>query len=147
MVARVLVVEEHAPSLVLMLHVLKGRGYATTFATDAGAALSLAREERPDLIILDWRLSFDGGRQGVLQVLKEERLRGVPVLAVLDVSRLEVVGGRRTPAGFVDCVDKPIDPQSFLKTVERHLPEPLRAHRSPQRPRGQRRRSDPVPPL
>jgi two-component system cell cycle response regulator len=146
MVARILVVEEHAQSLVLMLHVLKGRGYSTVFATEVGAAVSLARDERPDLIVLDWRLSCDDGRQGVLQVLREDRLRGVPLVAVVDVCRLEVVGGRRTPAGFADYVAKPIDPQSFLGTVERHIPEPLRALRSPLRLRGQRRRSDHLPP-
>lgn len=142
MVARILVVEEHTPSLVLMLHALKGRGYATAFATDGATVLSLAREERPDVIICDSRLASADGRQIVGQLLREDRLRGVTLLAVLE-TRLGVVGGRKTPAGFADHIDKPIEPASFLRTVERNIPAPLRAARAPLRLRGGRRKSDP----
>jgi two-component system cell cycle response regulator len=142
MVARILVVEEHAESLVAMLHALKGRGYSTVFSTDAAAIVSLAKDERPDLVVCAWRPSCDDGREVVQPVLKDERLRGVPRLALLDDPGFDLVGGRRTPAGFVDHVAKPIDPEVFLRTVERHLPKPLRASREAPRPRGQRRKTD-----
>jgi CheY-like chemotaxis protein len=138
-----LVAEEHAESLVLMLHALKGRGYSTVFATTASEVVRLAREERPDVVVCQWHLSNADGSKVARQFLKEERLRNIPLLAVVDAPRPEV-GGLKTPAGFVDHIARPIDPESFIKTVERHIPPPLRVSRTPVRPRGLRRKSDPM---
>lgn len=142
MVARILVAEEHAPSLVLMLHLLKGRRYSTVFAMDGDTAVSLARDVRPDLIICDSRLASSDGKLVALQISRDRRLKRTPLLAVLDASRFEVVGGRKTPLGFAGHVSKPIDRNSFIQTVERCLPGPLRAVRQPLRLRSQRRRTD-----
>ncbi|MBI4985368.1 MAG: response regulator [Rhodocyclales bacterium] len=143
MVARILVAEGHAPSLVLMLHLLKGNGYSTVFATEGSEALRLAREERPDLIVCQWGLSSANGSEIGHHIQKDEHLRGVPLIAVFEASFAEI-GGRRTPPGFVGHVVKPIIAASFIRTVERHLPAALRASRTPVRPPGRRRRSDPM---
>lgn len=143
MVARILVAEDQARSLVLMLHLLKGRGYSTAFATDGAEALRMALEERPDLIVCQWRLSNPDGSEASRRFGEEEPLRSIPVLALFDGPRAEPAG-RTTPAGCVDHVVKPIDPDAFIRTVERHIPPALRATRLLVRPRGRRRRNDPL---
>lgn len=141
MVARVLVAEDDAHSLVLMLHVLKARGYLTSFATDGDEALRLAREERPDLVICKWRLSRSADSRRIVQQLRrEESLRNTPILAVLDAS-----AGRSAPAGFDGCIATPIEPESFIETIERHIPVHQRPSRIPVPPRGRRRKSDAAP--
>jgi CheY-like chemotaxis protein len=145
MVARVLVAEDDAHSLVLMLHVLKARGYLTSFATDGDEALRLTREEKPDLVICKWRLSRSvDGRRVAQQLRREEPLRSIPLLAIFDASP-QVVGGRATPAGFDGYVATPVEPESFIATVELHIPAHQRPARLPVRLRGQRRKTDATP--
>lgn len=144
MVARILVVDDHPQSLTLMLYLLKARGYQTVFATDGAEAVNLAREERPDLIICELRLPTVNGLRVAEQIRRSDGLRDLPLLAVSDVM-LSEVGGKMTVPGFAAYYAKPIDPDTFVEAVERHLPAKLRApHRPAIRPRGQRRKTDPL---
>lgn len=146
MIAKVLVAEDNGHSLVTMLHLLKGRGYLTAFATDGDETVRLAREERPDLVVCKWRLSGTDGRHTVLQLRREKRLNRIPIIAVFDAS-LQVVGGRRTPTGCAGYVTEPIDPDLFVKVVDQHVLPALRPSRAPVPLRGRRRRSDRIAPM
>lgn len=137
--------EDDAHSLVLMLHVLKARGYLTSFATDGDEALRLTREEKPDLVVCKWRLARSvDGRRVAHQLRREELLRHIPILAVLDPAP-RVAGERPAPPGFDGCIATPLQPESFIAAVERHIPAHQRPARIPVRPRGQRRKSDVAP--
>ena len=60
--AKILVVEDHADSRDLVRLVLEFEGYTIIEATNAEDGLNLARQEKPDLILMDISLSgkFDG---------------------------------------------------------------------------------------
>lgn len=141
MVARILVAEDQAHSLTLMLYLLKGRGYSTLFATDGAEALHLARDERPDLIVCELRLPSVDGYQVARQLRRDDALRRIPLLAISDLAVTER-GGHLSIPGFDGYYAKPIDPQTFVPTVEQHLPPGLKSSHQPVRPRGRRRKTD-----
>ena len=119
--ARILVIEDNATNLELMIYLLKAFGYQVLSATDGEAGIDLARRTSPDLVICDIGLpKLDG--YGVAAYLKEHpALQNIPLVAV---TALAMVGDRDKVlgAGFNGYIPKPLDPETFVRQVEKFLP-------------------------
>ena len=130
MAARILVIEDNKANLELAEYLLNASGYATLAARDGEQGVRSARKERPDLIICDLQMPVMDGYGVVSELKKDPLLRHIPVIAV---TALSMPGDRDnvTAAGFDGYVSKPIEPETFVRTVEDFLPPGLRAHRPP----------------
>ena len=120
--AKILIVEDDQDTRELLKVRLHARGYETAFAFDAVTAISVTREERPDLILLDMGLP---GGDGVVVM---DRLKAFPALAhipVIVVSAREqsTTGARATEAGARAYVQKPIDNDELMAAVRSALGE------------------------
>jgi DNA-binding response OmpR family regulator len=101
---------------------LKANGYVVTYATDAVSAITVARNEAPDLVILD--LGLPGG-DGFLVL---ERMRALPdlvatpviVLSARDPAQNEK---RALEAGAIAFFQKPLDNHEFLSAIRQALGE------------------------
>ena len=117
---KILVIEDDADLRTGYHVLLKSQQYDTCFAADAMSAVSEARKQRPDLIILDLGLPAGDG----FVVL--ERLRVNPHLAVIPVI---VVSGRdlhatrdkALSAGARAFVQKPWDDRELMSVIAREL--------------------------
>jgi len=129
MPARILIAEDHPPSLELMRYLLGAHGYATLSASNGREALDLARQERPDLIICDLQMPDVDGYGVVRELKQDDDLRGIPLLAVTAFSML---GDREDAlrAGFDGYFSKPIEPENFVADIEQFLPAGLRTGRN-----------------
>jgi CheY-like chemotaxis protein len=130
MAARVLIIEDNKANLELAEYLLKASGYMTLTARDGEEGVRGARKEHPDLIICDLQMPIMDGYQVVRELKKDPLLRSIPVVAVTALS----MPGDRTnvlAAGFDGYLSKPIDPETFVRTVEGFLPPGLRARRPP----------------
>jgi CheY-like chemotaxis protein len=121
-VPKILIVDDDQDTRQLLKIRLETEGYETAFAWDAVTAISATRQERPDLILLDFGLP---GGDGVIVM---ERLRTFPALAhipVVVVSAREPTstGERALLAGAVAYVQKPIDNDELLRAISGALPE------------------------
>jgi CheY-like chemotaxis protein len=87
-------------------------------ARDGAEGLKVARQHRPDLILLDLTMPVMDGWEMIRHVQAEPALAGIPVLALtshhLPFARLE-------EAGFCGYLEKPIAPFRVLEEVERCL--------------------------
>jgi two-component system cell cycle response regulator DivK len=117
---RVLVADDKATSRELVRTVLERDGYTVSEAADGIEALRNAREELPDLIILDLQMpGMDGF--GVLEELrKEEQFATTPVVA-LTASAMQGDRERALTLGFTGYVTKPIRLAVLRSEVERLL--------------------------
>lgn len=124
MSARILIAEDHPPSLELMRYLLGAHGYATLSATNGREAIDVARRERPDLVICDLQMPEVDGYEVVRELKQDRDLRAVPLLAVTAFSML---GDREDAlrAGFDGYFSKPIEPENFVAAIERYLPAAL----------------------
>ena len=117
----VLYIEDNPVNVLLMQAMLEQQTQFKLISAELPeAGLRLAREQRPDLILLDIQLPGIDGYE-VLRCLREDALtRDIPVVAVsANALRADVERGRA--AGFDDYLTKPIDQHVLLATLQRVL--------------------------
>ncbi len=128
---RLLLVDDEPTNLQVLRHMLQD-DYRLLFATDGERALQLARQQQPDLLLLDVMMpQLDG--HAVCRALKEDpATAGIPVIFVtaLTESRDEARGFE---VGAVDYITKPVSAPVVRARVRTHLSlvrtEELRATR------------------
>jgi CheY-like chemotaxis protein len=120
-VAKILIVDDDQDTRQLLKIRLESSGYETAFAADAVTAIAAAREEKPDLILLDFGLP---GGDGVVVM---ERLQTFPLahIPVIVVSAREPTstGQRSLLAGAHAYVQKPIDNDELVGAIRNSLEE------------------------
>jgi len=101
---------------------LRSHEYATLVAGDAVSAVSLAKNERPDLIILD--LGLPAG-DGYLVMDRLSNISTVSSTPVIVVSARDPEGHRQKSleAGAKAFLQKPVDKQVLLSTIDKVLKE------------------------
>jgi putative two-component system response regulator len=127
----ILAVDDEASNLQLLRQILQDH-YRLRFAKDGPRALELAREELPDLILLDVMMPGMSGYEVCAALKADPALAAVPVIFVtaLNDTSDEVEGFE---AGAVDYITKPVSPPIVRARVRTHLSlvrmEELRASR------------------
>jgi putative two-component system response regulator len=127
----ILAVDDEASNLQLLRQILQDH-YRLRFAKDGPRALDLAREELPDLILLDVMMPGMSGYEVCAALKADPALAAVPVIFVtaLNDTDDELEGFE---AGAVDYITKPVSPPIVRARVRTHLSlvrmEELRASR------------------
>ena len=118
--ARVLIVEDNPTNMTLAVFLLQSAGHTVLSATDAEAGLTLARDEQPNLILMDIQLPGMDGLQATALLKGEKATRGIPVIAL---TALAMKGDeeRIRAAGCDGYIAKPIRYRHFLDTVAAQL--------------------------
>ena len=117
---KILIIEDNATNMTLAIFLLQSAGYTVVSATDAETGLTLARAERPDLILMDIQLPGMDGLQATALLKKDESTRAIPVIAL---TALAMKGDeeRIRAAGCDGYIAKPMRYQEFLATIALHL--------------------------
>jgi two-component system cell cycle response regulator DivK len=116
----ILIVEDNERNMKLARDVLQFKGFRTLEATTAAAGIALARSDRPDLILMDFRLPDQDGIE-VLGVLRADpTTAAIPVIA-LTASAMKEDRERFLAAGFDGYMTKPIDVKTFAAQVGSYL--------------------------
>ena len=117
---KVLIVEDNDLNMKLFNDLLEAHGYNTLQTRDGVDALKLARQHRPDLILMDIQLPEISGLEVTKWLKEDDDLRAIPVIAVtafaMKGDEEKIRGG-----GCEAYIAKPISVASFLSTVERFL--------------------------
>ena len=119
---RLLVVEDELAILMTLRARLEATGYEVLSADDGEQGLNLAREQKPDLIILDVMLPKRDG-YSICRLLKfDQRYKHIPILMLTARSQdRDRERGRGTGADAY--MTKPFDSAELLETVQRLLEE------------------------
>ena len=117
---RILVVEDDALNMKLFRILLRKAGHEMHEAADAEAALRVAREQRPDLILMDVHLPGMDGLTATQILKRDETLRDIPVVAVTSYA-MSGDEAKALAAGCQGYVTKPIDTEVFVRYIEQFL--------------------------
>jgi two-component system cell cycle response regulator DivK len=121
--AKVLLIEDNATNMELARFLLQSAGHTVLSATDAEAGLTLARDEQPELILMDIQLPGMDGLEATALLKKDEATHAIPVIAL---TALAMKGDeeRIRAAGCDGYIAKPMRYQDFLATVASQLVRP-----------------------
>ncbi len=118
----VLIVEDNDKNMKLARDVLQAKGYQTVEAITGEQGVKLARERKPDLVLMDIQLPGINGIEAFRQIRGDPATRSIPVVAVT-ASVTPTDRSAIAAAGFDAFLGKPINLKEFLDTVKR-LVEP-----------------------
>ena len=116
----ILIVEDNEKNRKLVRDVLQFKGYRLAEAVTGEEGIRLARELRPDLILMDIQLPGIDGATALRQLRADPATRMIPALAVTASAMIQ---DRQTimAAGFEGYQSKPLNVKAFLEAVRQIL--------------------------
>ncbi len=122
---RILLIDDDPDLVETTRTVLESRNYRVTAALDGVEGLRLAREDPPDLIILDVIMPFKDGFTVCEELKRDPVLSSVPVIMLTSFAERHGESGLPVSAGLSleaeDYLDKPAPPGLLLERVEKLL--------------------------
>ena len=116
----ILIIEDNEQNLYLTRFLLEKNGFEVASERDGQAGVRTACALRPTAILLDIQLPLMDGYAVAEALRKCEVLQNTPIIAVTSYA---MVGDRERilAAGATDYIEKPIDPDTFVERIRRHL--------------------------
>ena len=113
---RALVVDDNANNLILEKDLLEVAGFEVFVAENASNAVTIARKEKPDIIIMDVRLPDIRGSEAARILRQTQETREIPIVFVTASVMAEGMEEIKniTNSGFVG---KPINTRTFAKEI------------------------------
>ena len=115
MPATILIADDHDDNRELLQILLVNAGYDVREAKDGSECLAIARDERPDLIVIDLSMPVLDGWGVFRELSGDESTRTIPCMAV--TAHAEMDQGQALQAGLSAYVTKPYSSEALLETV------------------------------
>ena len=119
---RILVVEDTEDNRQIMRDLLTSVGYELIEATNGADGVAMAKQHKPDLILMDIQLPVLDGYEATRQIKADAALRAVPIIAVTSYA-LAGDEAKTRAAGCDAYIAKPFSPRQLLAKVRELLPE------------------------
>ena len=117
---KVLIVEDNELNMKLFNDLLVAHGYGTLLTKDGVEAIALARQHRPDLILMDIQLPEVSGLEVTKWLKEDQELRSIPVVAVTAFA-MKGDEERIREGGCEAYLSKPISVGKFIETIRHFL--------------------------
>jgi PAS domain S-box-containing protein len=116
---RILVAEDNPVNQELVMHLLDRRGHSVILAENGRQALEATQRHKFDLVLMDLQMPELGGLEATKAIRAKEQSTGehLPILA-MTAHAMEGDRERCLAAGMDGYIAKPLDPKTFLQTVE-----------------------------
>ena len=113
---RILLVEDNKDNFELVRYLLESAGYEVLAAEDGIQGLEVARQETPDMILMDLSLPEMDGWTAASQLKADPKTAAIPLYAI---TAHTLPGDRRRAldTGFDGYIPKPIDFKNFASTI------------------------------
>lgn len=119
----VLIVEDNELNMKLFNDLLEAHGYRVLQTREGLSALDIAREHKPDLILMDIQLPEVSGIEVTKWLKEDDALRNIPVIAVTAFA-MKGDEEKIREGGCEAYISKPISVASFLQTIDGFLKDP-----------------------
>ena len=116
----VLVVEDNELNMKLFHDLLEAHGYGILQTKDGMEALQIARDHKPDLILMDIQLPEVSGLEVTKWIKEDDNLKSIPVIAVTAFA-MKGDEEKIREGGCEAYIAKPISVANFLQTVQKFL--------------------------
>ncbi len=120
MAKRVMIVEDNELNMKLFRDIIEASGYETVRTDNGLDALDLAREHKPDLILMDIQLPEVSGLEVTKWLKQDDDLHKIPVIAVTAFA-MKGDEDRIRQGGCEGYISKPISVPKFIETIKSYL--------------------------
>ncbi len=117
---KILLVEDNEMNRDMLSRRLVRRGYIVVMAVDGAEGIRLAREQAPDLILMDLSLPVVDGWEATRRIKADPTTRAIPVIA-LTAHAMAGDRDRSIAAGCDDYDTKPVDLARLQGKIDRLL--------------------------
>jgi len=114
----VLIVDDEPDILKVTEFRVRKAGYRTVTAVNGQLALEAARKERPDLILLDYKMPGMTGMEVYAELRDDSLLGGIPVIFLTASSQNDELMRRMQEVGAVNKIIKPYEPGDLLGKIK-----------------------------
>ena len=122
---RVLTVDDDSDITMFVKTVLEENGYTPLVARNGEAGLSMARDEAPDLIIMDVLMPKQSGIRMYRELKRDESLKNIPVIILSGIAKRTFLRSQEALTEFGDqpipepdvYIEKPVEPTELAETV------------------------------
>lgn len=115
--AKVLVIDDEEHIIELLKFNLELSGHEVLYSTDGKKGLELAKEEKPDIVLLDWMLPKISGIEILKEIREDKSIFTMPVIMLtaknMENDKLEGLNG-----GADDFITKPFSVKELLARVK-----------------------------
>jgi len=119
---RILVVEDTEDNRQIMRDLLTSVGYELIEAVNGEEGVAMAKQHKPDLILMDIQLPILDGYEATRRIKADAALASVPIIAVTSYA-LAGDEAKTRAAGCDAYIAKPFSPRQLLAKVREFLPE------------------------
>ena len=120
MAKTVLIVEDNELNMKLFNDLLEAKGYNVIQTRSGLTALDLAKEHRPDLILMDIQLPEVSGLEVTKWIKEDEMISSIPIIAVTAFA-MKGDEERIRQGGCEAYISKPISVATFIKTIQYYI--------------------------
>lgn len=117
---KILIVEDNTQNMYMMNYLLSKNGFQVIQASNGFSALEKARNESPDLILLDLQLPDMSGYDVASELTTNSPRLHIPILAVSSHSQPSYQQ-KALASGCVGYIEKPINPDTFISEIKKFL--------------------------
>jgi len=116
----VLIVEDNELNMKLFNDLLEAKGYNVIQTRSGLHALDLAKEHRPDLILMDIQLPEVSGLEVTKWIKEDDAISSIPVIAVTAFA-MKGDEERIRQGGCEAYISKPISVSTFIQTIQQYI--------------------------
>ena len=126
MAGKILIVDDDNDFVEAMTSILESKGYSVVSASNGTEGLAKAKEEKPDLMLLDVMMSTKTEGFDLARNLKnEESVKDLPVIMITGIRKdMSLPFGFEPDPDYLPVkalLEKPIKPDELLKAVEENI--------------------------
>jgi twitching motility two-component system response regulator PilH len=115
--ARILIVDDSPTEMFKLSAMLEKNGYEVLKAENGADGVALARQEKPDAVLMDIVMPGLNGFQATRQLTKDSETSGIPVIIVTTKDQeTDKVWGKRQ--GARDYLTKPVEESTLVSTLK-----------------------------
>ena len=115
---KILIIDDEPDIIKVVKFRLIKMGYEVMTATNGREGLESLRALKPDLVLLDYRMSFLSGDEVCKEIKKDESTRHIPVI-LMTASTQDTWEENIQTMGADDYILKPFEPEELIKKIKK----------------------------
>lgn len=116
----ILIIEDDVLNMKLLRSILQLNDFEVLEAKNAEVGIQLAREQKPDMILMDIQLPGMDGVEATKLILNDYELKNTPILAISSLA-MERDKTHAMSAGFKKYITKPINKKQLIDTINKYM--------------------------